>query len=507
MNISNEPRSEQRPSHPQLSNDEVRTIYWALMVVIGLGTLDQSIVATALPSIMSDFGGIAKSSWIVTAYVLSSTISMPLYGKLSDQYGRKLMICIAVVIFLVGSVLCGMSGNLTELIISRTLQGLGAGGFLPLSQIIIADLIPPAQRGRKLGAIAAVYAATSVIGPLLGGVITEALSWHWIFYINIPVSGAALYSIIRTLSHTRPGGSQKIDYVGSLLITSAVTVFLLVLSLGGSAWPWGSSQIFEMIIIDLLLALLLIIHLRRAPAPIIPPSLFRNAVFNIACIVMSLTFMGLFGASIFLPLFLQIVTGAEPMESGLLTMPLMLGAVISSVMSGRILMRFGRYKPSQLVGLGTAFVAFALLAWAIKTGRSYWDIEPCVFILGIGLGLVMPNMTVAVQNALPFEQRGVGTAMLTFFRSLGGLVGVAGSGAIIATQLQMDRITMQASLDKQHFVGHIHQMISVHADIYRSAIAGTFAVGSAIIAIAFMVLLLLPEISLVGEAVKRAEAR
>ncbi|WP_323119918.1 MDR family MFS transporter [Burkholderia alba] len=505
------PQSERRRAEPATapplppggvappSRGEIRTIYWALMVVIGLGTLDQSIVATALPRIMSDLGGIAQSSWIVTAYVLASTTAMPLYGKLSDQFGRKRMICIAVVIFLVGSLLCGMSRHLADLIVSRVIQGLGAGAFLPLSQAIIADLIPPARRGQKQGGIAAVFAATSVMGPLLGGVITDALSWHWIFFINLPVGGVAMYSIVRKLRHARPGGAQKIDYLGSLTMTAAVTAFLLVLSLGGSVWPWRSPQVAGLIGAGLGLAVLLVFHLRRTPSPIIPPSLFDNTVFNVACVVMSLTFMGLFGATIFLPLFSQLVTGTGATQSGLLMVPLMLGAVIASVMSGRILMRVGRYKPAQMAGLATAFVAFALLAWTIETGRSYWYIEPCVFMLGIGLGLVMPNMTVAVQNALPVAQRGVGTAMLTFFRSLGGLAGIAGSSAFIAHRLQSAGTTAHSALVGQHVVGSIPQAFGAQADIYRSAIAGTFAAGSVIVALGFVVLLLLPELPLVGQ--------
>lgn len=484
----------QRAASP-LSRREVRTVYWALMIVVGLGTLDQSIVATALPRVMSELGGIAHSSWIVTAYVLASTASMPLYGKLSDQYGRKPMVCIALVTFLIGSLMCGWSGNLTELIVSRIVQGLGAGAFLPLSQTIIADLIPPAQRGSRQGGIAAVYAATSVMGPLLGGAITDALSWHWIFFLNLPLGGVALYAIVKTLRPAPPRGSQTIDYWGSLLMATAVTLFLLVLSLGGSTWPWNSSLVWSLSASAAFLTMLLVLHLRRTAAPVLPPSLFHNKVFNIASIVMSLTFMGLFGASIFLPLYAQMANGAGATESGLLLVPLMLGAVMASVLSGRILQRSGRYKPTQLVGLALAFAAFALVAWGIGTGRSYWCIEPCVFMLGIGLGLVMPNMTVAVQNALPPDQRGVGTAMLTFFRSLGGLIGVAGSSAIIARQLEAAAV-LHASVVGHDLVGVVRQTMGAEAAIYRSAIAETFAIGSVFMAIAFMVLLLLPEIAL-----------
>ncbi|TWC59660.1 MULTISPECIES: MDR family MFS transporter [unclassified Burkholderia] len=476
---------------------EIRTIYLALMVVIGLGTLDQSIVATALPRIMSELGEIAQSSWIVTAYVLSSTTSMPLYGKLSDQFGRKRVMCTAVTVFLIGSLLCGLSTSLSQLIAARVVQGLGAGALLPLSQTIIADLIPPSQRGRKQSGIAAVFAATSVIGPLLGGVLTDALSWHWIFLINLPIGGAALYNLARRLRGGHSGAAQRIDYAGALLMASTVTAFLLVLSLGGSAWPWRSAQVFGTGAVGVVLCLVLRWHLRRTEAPILPLGLFDNRVFDIACIVMSLTFMGLFGATLFLPMFAQIVTGAGATQAGLLMVPLMLGAVIASMVSGRILSRVGRYKPSQIAGLSTAAVAFAWLAWAVATGCGNVVIVPCVFMLGIGLGFVMPNMTVAVQNALPAGQRGVGTAMLTFFRSLGGLVGIAGSSAIIASQLPATDVAMHAAVAGHALPALLEQATALRAQAYRGAIAETFAVGSALLVLALLVLTRLPELPLV----------
>ncbi|MDT8997717.1 MDR family MFS transporter [Paucibacter sp. APW11] len=456
-----------------------RASYLALMVVIALGTLDQSIVATALPRIMAEFGGIATSSWVVTAYVLASTAAMPLYGKLGDQYGRKAMICVAVITFIIGSLLCGMSTGLIELVMARVLQGLGAGGFMPLAQAIIADLIPAKQRGRKQGAIAAVYALTSVAGPIVGGGITEALSWHWIFYVNLPVGGAALFVLLTRLHSVRPIGQQKIDYLGAMMLTATVSAILLLLSMGGSSLPWDSAECLALAGTGLVLLGLLGAHLRRTAMPILPLSLFDNRLFNIASVVMGLTFMGLFGATIFLPMYSQVVVGDDPTRSGLLMVPLMLGAVIGSLLSGRILTRSERYKPTQKLGLAMACVAFALLAWAVMQAQREAVITPIVLTLGIGLGLVMPNMTVAVQNALPFELRGVGTAMLTFFRSLGGLIGVAASGAFVASQV--DTLQAQGTLVAQ---------------AYRSAIAGTFAVGAAVLALAFLVLLLLPELPL-----------
>ena len=482
---------------------EIRAVYYGLMVVMGLGALDQSIVATALPRIVSDLGGLAHLSWVVTAYVLASTSTMPLYGKLSDQYGRKPLLYTAILTFLLGSVLCGMAQNLTELIICRAIQGLGAGGFLPLSQIIIGDLVPPAERGRRQGGVAAVFAATSVVGPVLGGVITDLLSWHWIFYINLPVGAFAFYMIARSLHHSRPHHAHQIDYLGSVLMTCSITAFLLVLALGGTEWPWDSAQVHGTLALAATLAVLLVFHVRRVPEPVLPPQLFQNRVFNIASVVMALTFMGLLGASVFFPLLFQLVMGVSPAYSGLLTVPLMIGLVLSSTLNGRFLMKSGRYKRTQVGGLTLAAIAFGALAWGIGSDGGYGIIEPCIFALGMGLGLVMPNMTIAVQNALPPNQRGIGTAMLAFFRSLGGLLGVTGSGAILALQLHAHGVDTAARVA-------MHAASESVLPVYRHALANIFTTGALMVGVALLLLLFLPELPLVdhlAEARKAAASR
>ncbi|MQA37166.1 MDR family MFS transporter [Rugamonas aquatica] len=453
---------------------EIRAIYMGLVIMIGLAALDQSIVATALPRIVSDLGGMAHLSWVVTAYVLASTATMPLYGKLSDQYGRKPLLYTAIVIFLLGSALCGLAQNMMELIVFRAIQGLGAGGFLPLAQIVIGDLIPPAERGKRQGSIAAVYAATSVLGPVLGGLLTDWLSWHWIFYVNVPVGATALYVISKSMHHSSPHREHKIDYLGSVLMTGAVTAALLVLALGGTEWPWDGSAVKYLGALAAVLTAALLWHVRRVPEPVLPPDLFQNRVFNVASVVLALTFVGMMGSSVFFPLLFQMVMGASPANSGLLTVPLMVGLVISSSLNGRVLARSGgRYKPAQLLGLSLATASFGVLAWGIAGSAGYLVMEPAMFVLGAGLGLVMPNMTMAVQNALPASRRGVGTAMLAFFRSLGGLVGVTGSGAILAHQLHGQAATAQ---------------------VYRHAIGNIFGAGTLLVGLGLLVLLLLPEL-------------
>ncbi|HEX8048525.1 MDR family MFS transporter [Rhizobium sp.] len=503
-------RNQQAALQPTLSESdppdrrEIRAVILGLMIVLGLAAIDQSIVATALPRIVSDLGGVTHLSWVVSAYVLASTSTMPLYGKLSDQYGRKPMIYAAILIFLLGSVLSGMAQTLLQLIIFRAIQGIGAGGLMPLAQIIIGDLVPPARRGRSQGSIAAVFAVCSVIGPIVGGVITDLLSWHWIFYVNLPIGAVALVMIGRAMKRPHQARSRRIDYLGAALLTACTTGFLLVLALGGNEWAWHSPQILGLSAASLILTVFFVLHVRHEPEPVLPPDLFRNRLFVIACLVLALTFMGMLGASLFFPLFFQMVMGVSPSQSGLLTGPLMVGFVISSMFNGRVLLqRSGRYKPAQLFGLGLATVAFAMFAWAAAESQGFVVIEPSIFALGLGLGLVMPTMTIAVQNALPLAHRGVGTATLAFFRSLGGLIGVTGSGAILAYRVQKATGT-SGSLDMSSLTDSgLKQLATASPDahaaaiaLYRHAIAMTFTTGTVIVALALIALLFLPELPL-----------
>jgi EmrB/QacA subfamily drug resistance transporter len=387
-------------------------------------------------------------------------------------------------------VLCGLAQNMTELIIFRAIQGLGAGGFMPLAQIIIGDIVPPAERGKRQGMVPIVYAVTSVLGPVLGGVITDALSWHWIFYVNLPVGIVAFYIIARAMRKPVRTHAHKIDYLGSALLTGAVTAALLVLALGGTEWPWDSLAIKVCGGVAVLLGAWLAFHVGRVDEPVLPPDLFENRTFNIASLVMAMTFMGLMGASVFFPLFFQLVMGTSPAQSGVMTVAMMVGLVASSMFNGRVLSRSGKYKMVQVAGLGVALLAFAVLAWAMATSRGYWIIEPAIFLLGTGLGLVMPNMTIAVQNALPLARRGVGTAMLAFFRSLGGLLGVTASGAILAHQLHQHGVEAVSALGAHAAAQTV--------EVYRHAIASVFGAGAVLLLVGLVFLLFLPELPLEG---------
>ena len=441
---------------------------------------------------------------MVTAYVLTSTATMPLYGKLSDQYGRKPILYASILIFLIGSALSGAAHSLLQLIVFRAVQGVGAGGLMPLAQIIIGDLVPPAQRGRRQGAIVAVFAVCSVLGPLLGGLITDLLSWRWIFYVNLPIGAVSMVVIARALRREHPTHRRRIDYLGAALLTAGTTTLLLVLALGGTTWPWASPQIAASAAATIVLGALFVLHVRRTPEPVLPLELFGDRLFLVASLVLALTFMGLGGASLFFPLFFQLVMGVSAANSGVLTGPLMVGIVISSIFNGRVLLRSGRYKRTQIVGLSIAVAAFAALAWGVATAQGLAEIEPAMFGLGIGLGFVAPNMTIAVQNGLPAAHRGVGTATLAFFRSLGALVGVAGAGAILAMQLQA------AGADVAGGRGELAAAARANAalvELYRHAIALVFTTGVSIVALALLAIFFLPELPLRATHAPEASAR
>jgi EmrB/QacA subfamily drug resistance transporter len=484
----------------------IRTVFTGLILVLTLGALDQSIVATALPRIVSDLGAVSHLTWVVTSYIVTSTMAMPLYGKLSDQHGRKPLLYVAVGIFLLGSVLAGLSQTMTELIVFRAVQGLGAGGLLPLAQITIGDLLSPRERGRYQGVFGAVFAGCTIAGPILGGIITDLLSWHWIFYLNLPVGAVAIGFIAVGLPRPPEAVAHRIDYAGAVLIALGTTGLLFVLSLGGTTYAWSSPEIIGATAATIVVTLLLIVQERRTPEPILPLHLFANATVAISWAVLALTFTGISAATVFFPLFFQLVLGVAPSLSGLLTGPLMLGVVVSSVLGGRLVTRTGRYKPLPVFGLAAGTLAFAALGWAAATGRGIAFIEPLLIVLGCGIGLVMPTMTVALQNAVDPADMGAATGTSAFFRSLGGVIGVALSGGIMAMCLQaaaaasgllgpIDPKTLMSS-GVQQIAQLPPSLAAAVIGFYRDAIAATFFVGGAIAALAFLLVLFLPELPL-----------
>ena len=482
---------------------EVKIVFAGLMLALMLASLDQNIVGVALPRIVSDLGGLSHLSWVVTSFLLTSTATMPLYGKLSDLYGRKPLFIAAILIFLGGSSLCGLSGSMTQLIVFRGVQGLGAGGLMTLAMTTVADLVAPRERGRYQGYFGAVFAFSSIAGPLLGGFITDALSWRWIFFVNLPIGALALAFFIFGFHRPRHVVSHRIDYAGALLLAAATVALLLVLTWGGVQYAWSSLIIMGLAASVLVLAALLVHTERRSPEPVLAPHILQNRVFRIATGVMFLTFMGLFGASIFLPLFFQLVLGFEPTRAGLMLAPMTGGVVVASFLGGRLVSRTGRYKIFTVMGLAAATLAFLAVMHASAAGASIGFIEVSLVVLGMGFGLVMPNLMVAIQNAVLPVELGSATAASAYFRSLGGTFGVAISGAIMTAQLQALHAEKWTGMARggrsllEQGIQQIEQLPDAQKEIvigaYRHAISTTFLLGSVVVALAFVLVLFLPE--------------
>jgi EmrB/QacA subfamily drug resistance transporter len=411
----------------------------ALLLGLLLAALDQTIVSTALPTIVSDLGGLEHLSWVVTAYLLASTAATPLWGKLGDQYGRKRLFQIAIVIFLIGSALCGAAQNMPQLIGFRALQGLGGGGLIVLSMAIVGDVVSPRERGRYQGLFGAVFGATSVLGPLLGGLFTEHLSWRWVFYINLPVGVVALAVIATALHIPRKSTRHVIDYLGTFLIAAVATCLVLVASLGGTTWGWGSPQIIGLAVLGAVLIVAFVAVERRAAEPVLPLKLFRVRTFTLAAVISFIVGFAMFGAMTYLPTFLQVVQGITPTMSGVHMLPMVFGMLISSTASGQIVSRTGRWKVFPIAGTGITALGLLLLH-RLDEGSSTAEMSAYFFVFGLGLGLVMQVLVLIVQNAVSYEDLGVATSGATFFRSIGASFGVAIFGTVFASRLG-DKLT------------------------------------------------------------------
>lgn len=419
---------------PHLTHRQVLVIFSGLMSGMLLAGLDGTMVATAMPTIVGELGGLDHLSWVVTAYLLAATVSTPLYGKLGDLFGRKHLFQAAIAIFLSGSVLCGIARSMPELIAFRALQGLGGGGLIVLAQAIVGDLLSPRERGRYQGYFGALFGVSSVAGPLLGGFFTDQLSWRWAFYVNVPIGIVALAVTSAVLPASIRRSRVQLDFAGAGLLTAAAAGLVLMTTWAGSEYEWGSPTIIGLGVLSLGLFAAFVAVERRAPEPVIPLRLFRVPNFAVtggASIVLGVV---LFGSISFLPLFLQVVTGASATDSGLLLAPLMLGMLSTSIVAGRVVSRTGRYKRFPVTGFAVVTVGMVLLS-TLDASTSRLQVSAFMVVLGVGLGLTMQILVLAVQNAVAMSDLGVATSTVNFCRSIGGSIGVAVFGAVFSSRL------------------------------------------------------------------------
>ncbi|WP_432834472.1 MDR family MFS transporter [Dactylosporangium sp. CA-092794] len=424
----------EQQARPSLSHRQILLLMGGLMTGMLLAALDQTIVGTALPTIVGDLGGLDHYSWVVTAYLLASTASTPLYGKISDLYGRRPVLLFAIATFLAGSLLAGLSQNMPELIATRALQGIGAGGLMTLAFTIVSDVVAPRERARYQGLFGAVFGISSVAGPLVGGYFAEN-DWRWIFYINVPLAIFALFvcaRVLRLVPHTRR--EHRVDYLGATLMVAGCSALLLALSWGGNEYAWNSVTILGLLAAFAVLAVAFVAVEGRADEPILPLRLFRRPTFSLSNVATFILGFAMFGSIIYVPLYLQIVKGATPTRSGLLMLPMMAGVIVTSIVSGRVIARLGRYKWFPVAG--TIIMAAGLLLFtSLQVDTPLWQAFIYMTAIGVGLGMAMQPLILAVQNSLELRDMGAGTSAATFFRSLGGSVGVAALGAVMNNQL------------------------------------------------------------------------
>lgn len=480
-----------------------RLAFAGLILAMIMASLDQNIVATALPHIATELGGLAHISWVVTAFMLTTTVATPMYGKLSDMYGRRPLFAASILIFLGASVLCGTAHSMAALIGWRALQGLGAGGLMTLSQTVISDLVPLAERPRYQGLFTGAFALSSVAGPLLGGVLTDAWSWRWVFLVNLPVGGLALLLVLLSVPPLPTRSRHEIDYGGALSLALATATTLMLLSWGGSLLPWLSPAMALLVGAALLLLRLFLRCERRAREPVVSLHLFRIPSFGVCVGATAMMAFAMMGSMVFMPLYFQLVLGLSPTGAGLTMLPQMGMMLLTSIGGGQVAARTGRTRLLMAIGVGLETLGLGLLAWLAQRDAALPAFLAALAVLGTGMGIGMPNATVIVQNVVPRGEMGAATAAMSFLRSLGGALGVALSGGVVAAALQSRLAELAGRVDAHQLMEQglaaLHNASAADraaaAAAYRLAIATSLEVGTLAMSLAFLTVLWLLRLS------------